>query len=180
MAACSRRGASGIRNKALIAVLWRACLRISEALELRPKDLDRKAGTVRVLHGKNDEARTVGMDERAFDVVERWMEKRATLKKGKLKDKPSNAPVFCTLDGRQLDTSYVRHAMRRLRDKAGIEKRVHAHGLRHTCAAEMAEEGIPLNEIQQQLGHKNIATTSGYLDHVRPQKLIDTMRAREW
>jgi integrase len=55
----------------------------------------------------------------------------------------------------------------------------HTHGLRHACAAELAAEGIPVNVIQQQLGHASLATTSRYLAHVAPQQLLDTMRKRE-
>ena len=53
--ACSSRARTGIRNRALIAVLYRGGLRISEALALRPKDVDQAAGTVTVLHGKGDQ-----------------------------------------------------------------------------------------------------------------------------
>lgn len=62
--ACSARAPTGIRNRALIAVLYRGGLRISEALALYPKDLDQGAGTVTVLHGKGDQRRTAGMDPR--------------------------------------------------------------------------------------------------------------------
>ena len=75
---------------------------------------------------------------------------------------------------------YFRGLLRRLRNKAGIEKRVHAHGLRHTHAAELAQEGIPVNVIQQQLGHANLAIISVYLSHIAPQQLIDTMKGRKW
>ena len=57
--ACSRRAPTGIRNKALIVLLWRAQLRITEALDLTPKDLDHDQCTVRVLHGKGDRAWTM-------------------------------------------------------------------------------------------------------------------------
>jgi integrase len=68
----------------------------------------------------------------------------------------------------------------RLARGAGIPKRVHPHGLRHTHAAQLAREGVPLNVIQAQLGHSNIATTSHYLQHVAPQQLIRVMRGRAW
>ena len=87
--------------------------------------------------------------------------------------------LFCTLEGKPIDSSYVRHLMKRLAAKAGIEKRVHAHGLRHTLAAELASERKPMNVIQAQLGHGSLATTSRYLDHIRPQQLIDEMQQRE-
>ncbi len=63
---------------------------------------------------------------------------------------------------------------------AGIEKRVHAHGLRHTHAAELAREGVPINVIQAQLGHSDLGTTSRYLAHIAPQELIEQMQKREW
>lgn len=64
---CSKRAPTGIRNRALIAMLYRGQLRIGEALAFKPKDLDRKGGTLRVLHGKGDRARTVGLDSGAVD-----------------------------------------------------------------------------------------------------------------
>ena len=58
--------------------------------------------------------------------------------------------------------------MPRLARRAGIEKRVHPHGLRHTHAAELAFEGAPMNLIEAQLGHSSLATTSRYLAPHRP------------
>lgn len=68
----------------------------------------------------------------------------------------------------------------RLAARAGIDKRVHAHGLRHTHAAELATERTPANVIQAQLGHESLATTDRYLRHIAPQDLIGRIRAREW
>jgi site-specific recombinase XerD len=171
---CSGRAPTGIRNRALIAALYRGGLRISEALALRPKDLDRDAGTVRVLHGKGQKARTVGFDPAGFALIERWLDKRAA------QGINGRAPIFCTLDGKPLKTAYVRALLPRLAGKAGIEKRVHAHGLRHTHAAELAREGVPMNVIQMQLGHSNLGTTSRYLAHIAPAEVIRVMQGREW
>jgi site-specific recombinase XerD len=171
---CSSRAPTGVRNRALIATMYRGGLRISEALALRPKDLDREAGTVRVLHGKGGKSRTVGFDPTAFAVIERWLDRRAELKIN------GRHRLFCTLEGKPLDSSYVRHLLPRLASKADIEKRVHPHALRHTHAAELAREGVPLNLIQAQLGHSNVATTSRYLAHIAPMELISTMQRREW
>ena len=63
--ACSNTP-TGLRNRALIAVLYRAGLRVSEALDLYPKDVDAAAGTIRVLHGKGDRSRVVGIDAGGF------------------------------------------------------------------------------------------------------------------
>ena len=88
--------------------------------------------------------------------------------------------LFCTLKGDPLDDSYVRHALRRAAKRAGIEKRVHPHGLRHAHAAELMAEGIPANVIQQQLGHSSLQVTSVYLDHIAPKDRIDRIRQRSW
>jgi hypothetical protein len=170
--ACSSRAPTGLRNRALIALLYRGGLRVGEALALHPKDIDSVRGTVSVLHGKGDRRRTVGLDPGAMAIVERWVEVRKTLvPKGRV-------PLLCTLEGHRLQSSYVRALLPRLAAKAGIEKRVHAHALRHTHAAELASEGFPLNLVQQQLGHANLATTDRYLRHVAPVELIQAMRSR--
>jgi site-specific recombinase XerD len=174
LAACSRRAPTGIRNRALITVLYRGGLRISEALALEPKDLDRDGGTIRILHGKGDRSRTVGLDPEAFALVERWLDRRRDLGIN------GHRRVFCTLAGSPLSAAYVRALLPRLARKAKIEKRVHAHGLRHTHAAELAREGIPMNAIQAQLGHSSLATTDRYIRHIEPHELIETMRARKW
>jgi len=171
---CSTRAPTGIRNRALIVALYRGGLRISEALALKPKDLDRKAGTVRVLQGKGGKDRTIGFDSTAFAMIEQWLDRRAALRIN------GRHRLFCTLDGKPLKTAYVRALLPRLAAKAGIEKRVHAHGLRHTHAAELAREGVPMNVIQAQLGHTNIATTSRYLAHIAPAEVIRVMQGREW
>lgn len=88
--------------------------------------------------------------------------------------------VFCTLQGEPMETAYVRALLPRLALKAGIEKRVHAHGLRHTHAAELAREGTPLNLVQAQLGHSSLATTDRYLRHIAPEELVRAMKARPW
>ena len=171
---CSKRAPTGIRNRALIAVLYRGQLRIGEALALKPKDLDRKAGTVRVLHGKGDKARTVGLDGGAWALFELWLQCRQKL------GLSGRHTLFCTLDGQPLLPSYCRALFARLGRKAGIEKRVHPHGLRHTGAAEMRAEGMDVGIISKQLGHSSIATTARYLDHISPAAVVEAMKRREW
>ncbi len=165
---------TGVRNRALIAVLWRCGLRISEALSLELRDVDLQAGTVRVRHGKGDRSRTVGLDEQTTALLARWLDRRKKLSPG------ARAPIFCTLQGGRIDSSYVRRLLPRLAAKAGIDRRVHAHGLRHTHAAELAREGTPINIIRDDLGHTSLAVTDRYLRDVAPQAVIDTIRARRW
>ena len=68
----------------------------------------------------------------------------------------------------------------RLAARAGIDKRVHAHGLRHTHAAQLRAEGVDIAIISRQLGHASITTTARYLDHLAPRAVIEAMRRRTW
>lgn len=174
MGACSRRASTGLRNQALIVILWRGGLRIGEALALRPKDLDASCGTVRVLNGKGGKSRVVGLDAEAWAVIQRWLDKRKEL------GVHGHRPLFCTLKGTALHATYVRSLFARLAKKAGITKRVHPHALRHTHACELRVEGVDVGIISKQLGHASIATTARYLDHISPTAVVEAMRRRTW
>src|ERR1035438_6355127 len=73
---CSAKASTGLRNRALLTVLYRAGLRIAEALALRLKDVNVEAGTLTVLHGKGDRRRVVGLDAGAAAVLGQWLERR--------------------------------------------------------------------------------------------------------
>jgi site-specific recombinase XerD len=171
---CSKRAPTGVRNRALVVTLYRCGLRVSEALALMPKDLDAANSTIRVLHGKGDRSRTVGLDAGAWALLQLWLERRAALGLN------GRQPVFCTLKGKPVSAAYVRMLLPRLARRAGIEKRVHAHGLRHTHAFELASEGTPIHVIQCQLGHSSAATTDRYIRHLRPEAVIEQMKGRTW
>jgi len=171
---CNPRYPTGCRNRALITTLYRSGIRISEALQLLPKDVIVGAGQLRVFHGKGHTSRVAGMDPGAFVVLQAWMDLR------KERGIARSAPVFCTLMGKPLTAEYVRQLLPRLATKAGIEKRVHAHGLRHTCASQLAMEGVDIRIISKQLGHKSIATTAIYLDHIAAKQVTETIGGRKW
>ena len=76
---CSRRAPTGIRDRALLVTLYRAGLRISEALHLKPSDIDYADGTIRVLHGKNDKTRTVAVDDGTLAEIRVWLTERSAL-----------------------------------------------------------------------------------------------------
>lgn len=177
MEACSR-GYAGTRDRALIAVLWRSGLRISEALALYPKDVDLEEGELHVLHGKGDKDRTACIDPMGCAMLEKWMVRRREL------GLTGRQPVFCVISrpsiGEPMHSAYVRNKLKGLAKLAGIEKRVHPHGLRHTHAAELADEAIDLRVIQEQLGHTELATTARYVNHLSPGRRRALIGAREW
>ena len=131
-------------------------------------------GSVRVLHGKGRRSRTVGLDPAAAAIFERWLVARSRLGLG------GRHPVFCTLSGRPMAAAYVRVMLKRLAARADIEKRVHAHGLRQTHAAQLRAEGVDIAIISRQLGHASITTTARYLDHIAPRAVIEAIRSRVW
>ncbi len=165
---CSHRAPTGMRNRALLTLLYRSGLRISEALALRPADVDLGRHTIRVLHGKGDKATTRGFHPSATDALARWMDTRKTLG---LK----NGPLFCTLQGTPLHPQYARNLLHRLAGRAGIEKRVHPHGLRHTYAVELEQHGTPVTVISKLLGHSSVAVTSRYLDHLTNAQAVSVL-----
>lgn len=79
-----------------------------------------------------------------------------------------------------MNQSYVRHLLPRLARKAGIERRVHAHGLRHAFAVDLVRSGAPLYVVRDALGHASVATTNVYLSRVGAHEAVDAMRKREW
>jgi site-specific recombinase XerD len=179
LAACSTRAPTGVRNRALLVVLYRAGLRLDEALALTTADIDVRSGVVRVGRphsgpGDVGRHRLAGIDAGALAIVGEWLEGRAAL------GLTAGSPLFCTLSGGPLHPAYVRQLLPRLAGKAGIGKRVHAQGLRHTHAAELAAEGLPAEIIQAQLGHESLASTDRYLRRTLPADRIGALQRREW
>lgn len=170
IAACSPRCPTGLRNRGLIVTLWRGGLRCAEALSLYPRDLDN--GVLRVRRGKGGKFRTVALDPEAWAVLTTWLERKARLGIG--------GPVFSTLRGEPMQTSYVRSLFKRLGRKAKISKRCHAHGMRHSFSAGLADEKVDIRIIQRALGHSSLGTTARYVDHLNPTAVIDALRARTW
>ena len=166
-------GIHGVRLRGLIVVLWRAGLRISEALSLAERDLDPARGALLVRNGKGGKRRAVGMDEWGWEQLRPWLDLRARMPIGAL---------FCVIDGptcgRPWSGPAARTQLRRLALDAGVRRRFAPHQLRHAHAVEMAREGVPLNVIQRQLGHADLGVTSVYLQGVDNTEVISAVHSR--
>jgi site-specific recombinase XerD len=158
---CAGSSADGDRTRALIVVLWRAGLRISEALALAESDLDSARGAILVRRGKGGKRREVGMDRWGWELLRPWLEHREGLPLGAL---------FCVIRGptagRPWSPACARAHLHRLCARAGVRRRFAPHQLRHAHAVELAREGVPLVVIQRQLGHANLGITSVYLEGI--------------
>jgi site-specific recombinase XerD len=163
----------GLRLRGLIVVLWRAGLRIAEALALNESDLEPAQGALLVRNGKGGRRRVVGMDDWGWQQLRPWLEHRRELPIGAL---------FCVINppsaGAPWASGGVRHRLRQLAARAGVRRRFAPHQLRHAHAVEMAREGVSLNVIQRQLGHANLGVTSVYLQGIDPAEIVETVRSR--
>jgi site-specific recombinase XerD len=170
---CPGESPEGLRVRALIVILWRAGLRISEALALAESDLDRMAGAVLVRRGKGGKRREVGMDRRGWQQLGPSLDYRPSLPVG---------AVLCVMHGptagRSWSPSAARSTLRDLAVAAGVRRRFAPHQLRHAHAVEMAREGVPLTVVQRQLGHANLGITSIYLQGIDNSEIINTVYAR--
>ena len=166
-------GVHGTRIRALIVVLWRGGLRISEALSLAERDLDPERGSLLIRRGKGGRRREIGMDEWGWEHLRPWLEHRALMPVGLL---------FCIVAGptrgRSWSATAARAQLRRLAAHAGVRRRFAPHQLRHAHAVEMAREGVPLNVIQRQLGHADLGITSVYLQGIDNTEVIAAVRGR--
>jgi len=170
----SRRAPTGIRNRAIIACLAYAGLRVSEVLALMPRDVDLVKGELNVRRGKGGRQRTAALMPPAIAILERWLDKRRELGVN------GHHPVMCTLQGGPLSPRYVQTMLARYAQRAGIEKRCHPHGLRHWHASQLLMRGGMLPDIQQQLGHTDLAITSQYLDSIAPAGRVGRLQALRW
>lgn len=169
---CPRRAPYGVRDRALIVVLWRSGMRINEALSLMPHNLDPDQGTLNIESGKGGKQRFAAMDPWGWEQIEPWLRMRKRYPIG---------PVFCVVEGAtrggRMSAPYVRTKLKQLAREAGIEKRIAPHQLRHAHAVELARE-IPMHLLQRQLGHSSLATTANYLAGIAPVETWNAIAAR--
>ena len=163
----------GRRLRGLIVILWRAGLRLHEALALAEADLDQRRGSLLVRRGKGGRRREVGMDAWGWDELQPWLTQRVELPIGSL---------FCVINGptrgRTWSDAAARADLASAARAAGVRRRFAPHQLRHAHAVEMAREGVPLIVIQRQLGHSDLGITSIYLQGIDNAEIIDTVHGR--
>lgn len=175
---CSRTCPTGRRDRALFGLLYGTGLRISEALDLLPGDVDPDRGTVLVRCGKGGKTRLVGIDAYALKLVAEWLPVRSKL------GVDAHSPLFCAvampMTGGRIGSAQVRVTLKRLAEQAGLEKRAHPHAFRHGLAVDLHRAGQPIGLIQRQLGHSNPGTTGIYLQGISNAEVVDMMAEREW
>jgi len=160
---------TGLRDKAMIELLYGTGLRVSELCHLRLGDIERKLGFVRAT-GKGNKQRLIPAGRPALDLVERYLE---TARPRILKQKTSPW-LFVTARGGCLTRQAFWHALTLHGKKAGIFHDLSPHVLRHSFATHLLEGGADLRSVQTMLGHADISTTQIYT-HVMRSRLRNTV-----
>ena len=154
------RSEAGLRDHALLELLYATGLRVAECCGLDLDDVDRRHGAVRVM-GKGGKERVVPAGDAALGALDAWLSVRGE----------ARGALFTNSRGRRLGTRSVHRIVKQRARAAGIDRRVTPHTLRHTFATHMLGEGADLRLIQELLGHSRLTTTQRYT-HVSPEQLM--------
>ena len=170
----NKRYINGIRNKAILALMLNVGLRVSEVVNLRPGDLNLTKRKLRVVNGKGGVDRDLIIPEYTAELLREW--KKAKPKDSKyffttIKDtqgtitQPKTGRIIDKTSriGSQLSVRYIQHMIKRYAERAGIDKDITPHTLRHTFATDFIRQGQNVMKLKKILGHSDISTTQIYV-----------------
>ena len=144
---------TGLRNLAMMTIMLNIGLRVSEVSNLKPGNINLTESKLRVVNGKGGVDRDLTIPNGyTSEVLKNWKQIR-----------PKGEYFFCTLKGGQVSTRYIHLAVKRYVLKAGINKNVSPHTMRHSFATEFYRQTKDLETLRMILGHSNILTTQIYV-----------------
>jgi integrase/recombinase XerD len=166
----------GLRDKALIELLYSTGLRVSELTHLRVSDLDTRVGLLRCV-GKGDKERLVPVGRQALAAVQHYLQEArpALLRKRRANTQPA-AYLFINRNGSRISRIGVWRILAQHGRRAGIRSQLSPHKLRHSFATHLLERGADLRSVQMMLGHADISTTQIYT-HVLEERLKQVYKA---
>ena len=148
----------GLRNRALVEVLYGTGLRNSEVCSLTLPELDLARQEIRLRQGKGGKGRIVPLGDQALAWLRRYLQEA----RPELVFDPRERHLFLTLQGGPLNRHTLREIVRSLAEQAELGKPVTPHTLRHACATHMLGRGAGLRHLQRLLGHESVSTTQRY------------------
>ena len=155
----------GIRDKAMLEVMYASGLRVSELLALKREEVNFTRGIVRI-RGKGNKDRLIPIGDFALESLAFYMNQvrfHYEIKESRV--------IFLNRDGNPLTRQYFFKMIKAYAVEAGIEQNISPHSLRHAFATHLLENGAELRAVQAMLGHTNIATTEIYT-HVSTKRII--------
>ena len=165
----------GLRDRALLDVLYSCGLRVTELISLRADNIDFELGCIRCI-GKGDKERLVPIGRKALDSVVKYIkDARPALLRSRRRAKLSNA-IFLNRQGGQLGRVGVWKILAAYGRALGLRKKLTPHKLRHSFATHLLERGADLRSVQMMLGHSDISTTQIYT-HVMEDRLKTVYKA---
>ena len=156
----------GLRDRAMLELLYASGLRVSELVGLTPKALNRGHGVLR-LHGKGGKERLVPVGEEALAWIERYLD---GARPGLLRGRGSPDTLFVTNRGTGMTRQAFWYIVKRYARQVGIERPLSPHTLRHAFATHLLNHGADLRAVQMLLGHSDLSTTQIYT-HVARARL---------
>ena len=155
----------GLRDKAMIELLYACGLRVTELVNIQLTELNLVDGVIRVT-GKGDKTRLVPMGEEAMDHIQRYL---SSARENILKNKKSKY-LFVTHHGQSMTRQTFWHSLKKYSIIANIKQSISPHILRHAFATHLINHGADLRVVQMLLGHSDISTTQIYT-HVARERL---------
>lgn len=156
----------GLRDRAIIEVLYSCGLRVSELCDLKIGDLFFGEGYIRII-GKGDKQRLVPVSGVARDRIQLYLETRRSARR-------SEDTLFLNNRGKQLTRVMIFTIIRQAAVRTGLDKKISPHTFRHSFATHLLEGGANIRQVQELLGHENILTTEIYT-HLDSSHLRETM-----
>lgn len=148
----------GVRDRAILEVLYATGIRRSELVQLQLRDIDHHARTLYVNLGKGGKSRLVPISHNAL----KWLDKYQIHAREKLLHHSNEQALFISGYGEAFSPGAMGNLIKKMMKEAGIHREGSTHLLRHTCATHMLEGGADIRLIQQLLGHAKLDTTSIY------------------
>jgi len=155
----------GLRDRAMIELLYASGLRISELANARLENFHPEEGTIRVI-GKGNKMRIVPVGRKACEALACYL----STERPKLVKRRSGSEIFLSERGTRLTTARIWQIVKKNARQAGLEQNIYPHLLRHSFATHLLSNGADLRIIQEMLGHADISTTQVYT-HVDQQRL---------
>jgi integrase/recombinase XerD len=155
----------GLRDRAMIELLYASGLRISELTNARLENLDLDNGTIRVT-GKGDKTRMIPVAKKAREAIAAYLERE----RPQTVSKRTGSEIFLSRYGKKLTTVRVWQILKAIAKQSGLAQNVYPHLLRHSFATHLLSNGADLRIIQEMLGHADISTTQIYT-HVDQSRL---------